>query len=77
MYIIQDVESGLVFKISPDHKVNEMSIETIPANNNLFVIGIIDFNVSFLNIRSEKFFENHVDHEYDTNSLFFLPMTIL
>ena len=47
MDIIWNVESGLVLKISPDHKVNEMSIETIPANNNLFVTGIIDFNASF------------------------------
>ena len=74
MDIIRDVESGLVFKTFPDHKGNEISIETSPTNNNPFFIGSIDFNARFLNIRSRKFVQNLVGHESDTNSAFFLPM---
>ena len=47
MDILWGVESGLVLKTSPDHKVNLMSIENSPTNNNLCVIGSSDFNTSF------------------------------
>ena len=76
MDIIRDVDSGLVLKTFTDHKGKDMSIETIPINNNLCVIGSIDFNARFSYIHSEKFVQNHVGHEYDTNSVFFLPMEI-
>ena len=48
MDIIWDMEAGLVLKTFPGHKGNEMSIETSPTNNNIFFIGIIDFNASIL-----------------------------
>ena len=47
MDIIRDVESGLVLKNFTDHKGNEIFIETSPTNNNLFIVGIIDFNARF------------------------------
>ena len=44
MDILRCVESGLVLKPFPDTKVHVMSIKKSPTNNNLFVIGRIDFN---------------------------------
>ena len=55
MYIIWGIESVLGLKTFPDHRGNLMCIEIIPTNNNLFVIGIIDFNERVLNICSQFF----------------------
>ena len=76
MDIIWDVESGLVSESFPDNKVNKMSIETSPTNNNLFFIEIIDFNARIFYFCSGKLVHNHVGHESDINSVFFLPMVI-
>ena len=35
------------FETSPDHKGNVLSIDNSLTNNNMFVIGSIDFNVRF------------------------------
>ena len=47
---IWDMESGLVFFLNPDHKINEMSNQTSTTNNNIFVIGSIEFNSRFLHL---------------------------
>ena len=74
MDIIWDVDSGFILRTFPDHKVNYMSNETCPTNNNLFIVGSIDFNARSFYIRTVTFLQNHVGHEYDTNSVLFPPM---
>ena len=74
MDIIRDVDSGLVLKTFTDHKGKDMSIETIPINNNIFVIGSTDLNARVWDIRIGNFVQNHVGHESDTNSVFLFPM---
>ena len=74
MDIIWGVESWLILKTFPDNKVNIMYIEISPNNNNIFVIRSIYLNSRVWYIHSRKFFQNHVGHESDTNSVFFFPM---
>ena len=70
--IIWGVESGLVFRNFPGHNGSVIYIEIIPNNNNIFVIESIEFNSRVCYIHIGKFFQNHVGHESNTNSVFFL-----
>ena len=51
-----------------DHKGNVMSIETIPTNNNLS----IDLNDNMKYTQNGLTSQNHVGHEYNTNSVLFI-----
>ena len=65
---IWGVESGLFLKNFPGCKVNLISIEISPINNNLFVIGSIDLFVRVWDIYIRNFVQNHEGHESDTNT---------
>ena len=79
MYIIWFVEPLLVLKNIPSHKGNEISIETIPTNNNQFFIGSIFFNIWFVepllvlkNIPSHKGNEISIETIPTNNNQFFI-----
>ena len=74
MDILCGVNSGLILKKFTYHKDNVNSILISPTNNNIFFVETIVLNARVWDIHSIKFVKNHVGHEYDTNSVFFLPM---
>ena len=76
MDIIRYVELRWVLTTFPDHNRNEIYIEISPTNNNIFFVGVIDFNARYFNLRSGKFVQNRVVHESDTNSVLFLPVVM-